>query len=533
VYVWVARHIQDHPFDFYGFPVNWYGITDSMAIINKNPPLFSYYLAVVGSLFGWSEIVMHLAALVPVIMLALGTYQLAGLMKAKPLHSALLAVCTPIFVLSGTTVMVDMAMTAFYVWAIYFWIRGLEDQGHHLLLVIAALLVAASGLTKYFGVSLLPLLSVYAVWQRYPVKRWLPFLAIPLSIFALYQWGTNRLYDAGLITDAANYAITARQLSHGSLKDAVLVGLSFTGGGILTPLVFAPLLLNRRGWVVSMGALVLIAGILLTVGIVGKHNTSESWLTFAQLLIFIVTGGGLLVLAAVELWRERDAKTGLLFCWVVGTFIFASLVNWSITGRNILPMAPAAGLLIARRLERKNQLPDRYRGSTRFALPLVLMLTMSLLVSYADYRYANEVRSLARQIGHVHSYTGGRLLFQGHWGFQYYLEEEGAIPIDFAKTTFQAGDVIVTPSFSHNVYELNESYVDTLQNVNLHPLSWLSTHNYFVGAGFYASKIGPLPYAFGVIRPEFYRIQKLRITTPDVGELFKFSAAAREILRRK
>ncbi len=524
VYVWVARQIQNHPFDFYGFPVNWYGITDSMAIINKNPPLFSYYLAGVGSLFGWSEIVMHLAALVPVVMLALGTYQLAGLMKAKPLYSALLAVCTPVFALSGTTVMVDMAMTAFYVWAIYFWIRGLEDQGHNLLLVIAALLVAASGLTKYFGVSLLPLLSVYAVWQRSPVRRWFPFLVIPLSIFALYQWGTDRLYGAGLITDAASYAITIRKLSLGTLKDAVLIGLSFTGGGILTPLVFAPLLLNRRGWVVSMGALILIAGILLTVGSVGKHNISESWLTFAQLLIFIVTGGGLLVLAAVELWQERDAKTVLLFCWVVGTFIFASLVNWSITGRNILPMAPAAGLLIARRLERKNQIPDRYLGSSRFALSLVLALTMALLVSYADYRYANEVRSLARQIGRIPSYTGGRLLFQGHWGFQYYLEKEGAIPIDFARTTFQAGDIVVTPSFNVKVYSTNDEYFDTLQSVYLHPLSWLSTHNYFAGAGFYASKIGPLPCAFGVIRPEPYSIQMLKITTTDVFLLFNLPA---------
>jgi 4-amino-4-deoxy-L-arabinose transferase-like glycosyltransferase len=520
VYVWVARHIQGHPFDFYGFPVNWYGINDSMSVINKNPPLFSYYLAGAGGLFGWSEIVMHMAALLPVIMLALGTYQLAGLMKVKPFPAALLTVCTPVFVLSGTAVMVDMAMTAFYVWAVYFWIRGLEKEGYNLLLAIAALLVAASGLTKYFGLSLLPLLSVYAIWQRTPVRRWLPFLVIPLGIFALYQWWTNQLYGAGLITDAANYAITTRKISLGTFKDAVLIGLSFTGGGILTPLVFAPMLLNRRGWAVSIGSLVLIAGMLLAVGSVGKHNTSESWLLFAQLAVFIVTGGGLLVLAAVELWREREAKTALMSCWVFGTFIFASLVNWSITGRNILPMAPAAGILIARTLERRGQIHDHYLRNSRFALTLVLTLTMALLVSYADYRYANEVRSLAQQVGRVPSYTGGRLLFQGHWGFQYYLEKEGAIPIDFVRTTFQAGDIVVTPSFNVKVYSTNNQYFEIVQDLYLRPLSWLSTHNYFIGAGFYTSKIGPLPYAFGVIRPEPYTVQILKITTLDAPLLF-------------
>jgi 4-amino-4-deoxy-L-arabinose transferase-like glycosyltransferase len=514
IYIWVAQHIQHNPCDFYGFSVNWYWTEAPMALVNKNPPLFSYYLAMVGSILGWSEVVMHLASIALIVILTIGIYQLAGLMRAKPLQATLLSVCTPVFLLSGTTVMVDMAMMASFVWAIYLWIWCLENKRHSIWLVIASLLVAVSGLTKYFGLTLIPLLSIYCIWQRYALKRWLPFLIIPVILFALYEWGTYRLYGTGLITDAAEYAVSTRQLlqsnSQSNMKDAILIGLSFMGGGILTPLAFAPMLLNRRRWVIGFGVMIIVI-LLINSGFSNNHNNPQSWPAFAQLSIFIMTGIGLLVVTVAELWHERDAKTVLLFCWIFGTFIFASLINWNVSGRNILPITPAIGIVIAKRLH-NTSVPSKTFSWVGFFLPFTLVLSISILVSYADYHYANEVRSVAQRIGQLKSDSGRKLWFQGHWGFQYYLEQAGGTAIDFTETKLNPDDLIASPKFNSNVRIPKENYFDTVQEMYIYPLAWLSTFNYYAGAGFYSSTMGPLPYTFSNnIKPELCQVLRPRI----------------------
>ena len=43
----VAKQILKNPFDFYGFNYNWYGASQPMYFITQNPPLTSYYIAIV------------------------------------------------------------------------------------------------------------------------------------------------------------------------------------------------------------------------------------------------------------------------------------------------------------------------------------------------------------------------------------------------------------------------------------------------------------------------------------------------------
>src|SRR2546426_9386785 len=63
-----AEQIQKHPADFYGFRMNWFGTTKPMIANFDNPPLACYYAALVGSVAGWSEPVLHLAFMLPAVM---------------------------------------------------------------------------------------------------------------------------------------------------------------------------------------------------------------------------------------------------------------------------------------------------------------------------------------------------------------------------------------------------------------------------------------------------------------------------------
>ena len=39
------------------------------------------------------------------------------------------------------------------------------------------------------------------------------------------------------------------------------------------------------------------------------------------------------------------------FLWVIGTFLFAAFLNWTVNARSLLPLTPAVAILMTRRLE--------------------------------------------------------------------------------------------------------------------------------------------------------------------------------------
>src|SRR6266567_9562487 len=77
LFLWMAQQIAKHPLDPYGFDVNWSSFTQPMSMVMQNPPLCSYYIAAIGSIFGWSEISLHAAFLLWATMSILGTFALA------------------------------------------------------------------------------------------------------------------------------------------------------------------------------------------------------------------------------------------------------------------------------------------------------------------------------------------------------------------------------------------------------------------------------------------------------------------------
>ena len=68
-------------------------------------------------------------------------------------------------------------------------------------------------------------------------------------------------------------------------------------------------------------------------------------------MLMALGGASLLGLAVSEVRRDRSAESWLLVLWLLGTFVFAGFVNWVNNGRSILPMAPALGILLVRRLD--------------------------------------------------------------------------------------------------------------------------------------------------------------------------------------
>lgn len=510
MYLWAAEHILAHPLDFYGFAVNWEGYSMPMPVVMKNPPGVSYYIAGASLVTGMGEVGLHIAFLLQAVAVSLGTYFLARRFTSYAVLAALATVLTPVYLVSGTTLMADMLTLAFWVWAVYFWVRGL-DTGAAASLAASGLLVAAATLTKYPGMSLIPLLLAYALISRRRFALWAPWIALPVVLLALYQWATYEMYGQGLLFAAASYAGEIRQkVSSGFLLKGAL-GLSFAGGSYITALFFAPFIWRGR-ILAAMAALPAVfflilmkAGGLPVLEFTGPDGAAGWWLA-AQAAVFMLAGVNLLALPLTDTARRRDLPSMLLLLWVLGTFVFSAFVNWAVNVRTMMPMAPAVGILIARGLE------DRWAGRVKLIAwaPLIPALFVSLMVTLADYSLAHAARHAAQSIYARYSVQTGKsgsgLWFQGHWGFQHYVERAGGRIIDWKASRIRQGDIVVIPVNNYDIDILPMGSLAFVEQVDIPLFSGAATMYEPAGAAFYSSRGGPLPYAFGRVFEDTYLI---------------------------
>jgi 4-amino-4-deoxy-L-arabinose transferase-like glycosyltransferase len=518
LFVMAARQISQHPFDPYGFSVIWNKSSERMADTTKNPPLACYYLAAVSRIGGWSERAFHLAFLVPALALVLGTYRLAERFTRFPLVAALATVLTPGILVSACSVMCDTMMEALWIWAVILWVEGLQPR-RAWYLVGSGFLIAAAALTKYFGVALILLLAAYSFAVLRRGGSWLWYLLIPVGALLGYQVWTQALYGQGLLSSAFQFAGEQRVFAVASLLSVVLIGLSFTGGCALSVLTFSPFMWSRRGLgVVAVGsALAALALIFVWVNLGRRVGGKESFdalqsnwvLVGSQLALFIAGGFSTLALAITDYWNRRSADSLLLGLWVLGTFVFASLLNWTVNARSVLPLIPAAGILIVRRLETTHDAWTR-RLLLQVAGALLVSGALSVWLAGAEAHLANLSREAAHSAQARTKNKGGTLWYEGHWGFQYYMDQLGAQSVDGEDFRMHPGDWVVMPGNNTEIVGFPKGASLRGEGVLEFPNPSLATTLHAqLGAGFYSSYWGPLPFTFGPVPAERYYLVRV------------------------
>ena len=117
----------------------------------------------------------------------------------RPLLATVVAIFTPAFLVSSTTLMCDVLMLAFWIWALVLWERALAKRAKPVAIrrereywrVLAVL-------TKYSAMTLLPLLPILSILRTRKLGWWLLGLAVPLLMLAGYELITARMYGKGL-----------------------------------------------------------------------------------------------------------------------------------------------------------------------------------------------------------------------------------------------------------------------------------------------------------------------------------------------
>jgi hypothetical protein len=190
----------------------------------------------------------------------------------------------------------------------------------------------------------------------------------------------------------------------------------------------------------------------------------------------------------------------------MGTYLFAGFINWTTNGRSILPMIVPTGILIVRSLERVTKNKNR-KEYTSTITPLFSSLLVSYMVLWGDVSFANASQTAATQVFQQCKKDGQTIWFQGHWGFQYYMQALGGRPINTSKQEVLKGDIIVVPTTNTNIYTMNQVQFHTILEI---PKSgWCATVGLTDGVGFYADIFWPLPFVIELAESEHFDIYGL------------------------
>jgi len=496
LYLAAAEQIRKEPLNFYGGTVHWSKTFMPQHAAQTNPPLFPYALAAASLVNGFDEVTLHLAALAPAVGAVLGFAYLAAALGATPWLAAAAAALCPAFIVSATTLMPDVWIQCFWVWACVFWVKGLREN-HRNKLWAAGALVTAATLTKFFGVVLVPLLAAYALSERRRWRMWLPPLMLPVAGLLLYHLVTRHLYGVGHLALAFSFTTSTRGAGQ-RILDRLLTCLSLAGGCLAPPLVLLPLWARPRELVGAAAVSTAIAVLLAAVGGVGRLSffgaEGFQWSAFLHAWIFVSGGAALLYLAASDLRRHRDSTSLFLFLWIFGTFVFSAFINWTANARTLQSIAPAVGILVARRMALREV---QGRGTTRW-LPLGLAICagLSIWVAVGDYGMALASRKAVERLTAVYSGEKSRIRFQGHWGFQYYMQKAGFLPVDFKTSSFEPGNLQFIQIGGSNVVHPKKAWGRIVWKFKAPAPLGVRTMASGL-AGFYSSIWGPLPFVFG------------------------------------
>ena len=344
---------------------------------------------------------------------------------------------------------------------------------------------------------------------------WAWYLLLPIRrCLSGYQQWTRALYGVRLITSAARFSTTVREVRRSPFLANAFIDLGFVGGCTLPALTLAPFLWR---WKKILVVLMVsgIAGFLIGTGqirlgeSVGLRDFHEHTLSVAvHLSLFIAGGFSVMALAATDAWKHRDTDSLLLMLWVFGTFIFTGFVNWSINARSILPLIPAAGILLARRIDALQSASKPWRPAT-LVIPLALAGAVSIWLTWGDTEMANSARTAARLIEQKTHTQPGTVWFMGHWGFQYYMESFGARPVVVQEPPSRPGDFLAEVENSLSLVDIRPEYISSRDVFRIPIRLGITAMQGKLGAGFYASDVGPLPFAIGRVPDERYELLHL------------------------
>jgi 4-amino-4-deoxy-L-arabinose transferase-like glycosyltransferase len=434
-YLEMARWIAQQPLRPLSGLLSWGNDFEPIYVTNQ-PPLYFYLMALIGTLFGWTEAAMHSVMAVFSLWAVLVFYRLSRLwFKTHAVWLASLLALNPAFVL-GQNSMVDIPLLA--IWMQFFFLLLSPNQHDSRRLFWASVLCTLALLVKYTSLVLVPILILHIVWQRR--IAYLVFLLIPIGTLGI--WSIFNIFDFG------KPHLVGRPMSPRSLQLYWSLSVYWIGVlGAITPFAgmvfYSKIQLAIHTWIKSFWWLLLLMcwGSYCLLFIWFVLEPQRLALNLVLMAAFLSTGIGLLIAALHTLWekviqqREQTLEHLTLGYWLFAPALFLVMFTPFMATRHVLLSIPALILLTYHIAYRHMRVIVSVAISLSFA--------MSCLLGAADKWYAEIYRTQATQIRN--EFPNETIWFNGNFGWQWYATRLGmhhySKRLDFKQPT--KGDILI------------------------------------------------------------------------------------------
>ncbi|AWM38341.1 hypothetical protein GobsT_35300 [Gemmata obscuriglobus] len=504
-YLLFARHIHSHPTNPYGFALFWWAQPEpAMEVLC--PPVVPYWLALGMTLFGEHVGLLKLW-LFPFVLLLAWALNTLLVRFARGIEGVALPVLmlSPA-VLPSLNLMLDVPALALALASVELFIRA-AGRG----LGLAALAGCVAGLamqTKYSAFVAPAVIAWYGITHR----RVVPAVCAVFAAAALFAgWEFLLVAKYG----RSHFAFHAGSSGGGGLSAFVeskfpllaplggYLGCLAVGSGLLA----MSALRVARCWTTGTAALWCLGfGSLVTLPrrwtIISDLNLVSAFWQLSG-LIWLMAGAGCL---GVLLFRVRTGlgvrvHRGALFLsgWLLIELAAAIGLAPFPAARRVIGVSVVLGLVAARVLSRVCRVRQDRRPS-RWVVGVgvgagALVAAIDTLDAYPEKLCAEEAALRVARARAEEPLSAGRVWYVGHWGFQYYCERFGMLPLIAQQTEARAGDYLVVPEYppddpfprpyaGFDVRHPPEWVADDLGGVTADDLlSAKTVPNYYGGAG--------------------------------------------------
>ncbi|MHB8175468.1 MAG: ArnT family glycosyltransferase [Thermoleophilia bacterium] len=514
------QHLQDY--DYFG--VHYHGSDYH----DTHPRLQSLYLSLWlrvdhVNLAPWA---LHLEMLIFPLIAVVAMYFLARRFKVNAFIATLLMVVAPAFLVANHLIMIDVPGVAFWLAAMVFFIKGVDDDRVAYLLA-GALCLSLAVFTYYQDLSLLPLIFLYMLLKRKVNARTVTALAIPVMLFlafvaahfAYYGQPPNFTYTFGQPMDLHSIIVRIRGT------------IALLGGVLLFPMA-AIAIYSRIRWINFVALAVLVVTIIWS----AIYYLQGMFVADDLLLLPWLMAGGVMMLlfilrklanaAPLTLVQAGGTDDVILAVWFLGIFFYNCILLPYPSSRYLIPLIPPAAIFATREIQRMWG-SDRRQLVVATGIIAGTTLALALAVAIGENERAN-MNPVEAGWAAVHYPPDGHVWFNGGLGFQYYMQQKGYPMALIDGDGVKKGDYIVESINNRWYFSGDFIYrLELVQTVDF-PRSWPVATEYHTAGTSWLGIIGmDTPYGFtGAYQDRLY-IYKV-IASPEEEQLCRLRPPAAE-----
>ncbi|PSR53305.1 hypothetical protein AHMF7605_07060 [Adhaeribacter arboris] len=494
-----AQWMEQHPFTPMSGKILWQNNYVNISEGNL-PPLYLSLIALVGHLFGYQEIPLHLFQSGFTFLAIYSFYRIA---KITTPDSALLVtsffVLNPAFLINQN-LMVDLPLVSLILCFVYLLLKP-NIQSEWTRYLGAAFVFSLAIFIKYSALPFLIILIVHPLLLR--KSKYVVTAAIPiLSLTAWSAWNVHEFGALHLNRPIYSFTFLRSFLQTTALLLALGAIMPFT-------IIYGEAFLNkyRRAFLflIYSGVGLFITTILFTyLDLLGENNARRIlWVLFFtngfSFLYFIWDSCSFTNFLLKNPYKANPAQV-ILYLWVISGSTFIILFAPAIATRHIL-LVLAPLILLAT--------PLLTYSTTKFKIAaLVFSGSLSLFLGISDWLMADIYRTQANELKSKIS-PKAITWTVGYWGWQWYSKKAGMQPYIKGKSIVKAKEYFVIPVKLTAKADVNLTNLIQVDEVTI-PSNFIT---FFSGSnipGMYSSDYANPPWKLAKKPIETFRIYQVK-----------------------